>query len=257
MFFILVQHTINMDKVTLEVLGSGDAFASGGNFNTCFYVHAGSTQLLIDCGATSLLALKKKKISTSQIDLIAISHFHGDHFGGLPFFILDASTQGREKPLTIISPPGCEEKLKRGVDLFYPGSTDILEKFPIQYISFNAYEKVDSGAVSLQAFPVIHAEKALPHGLRLQIANKVIGFSGDTSWTDELIKIADKADLFICECNFYELDKKGHLNYLTLLANRDKFSCKRLWLTHFGEDMIDKGSDIEMEYAWEGRKIEL
>ncbi|MEX2592298.1 MAG: MBL fold metallo-hydrolase [Anditalea sp.] len=246
-----------MNEVTFEILGCGDAFASGGKFNTCFYVHTSSFQLLIDCGATSLLALKKNKISTKEIDVIAISHFHGDHFGGLPFFLLDASMHGRTKPLTIISPPGCEEKLQRGIDLFYPGSSDVFGKFPIEFISYHANEQVDSGPLSLEAFPVVHSEKTLPHGLRITIEDKVIGFSGDTSWTDELFKIAHEADLFICECNFYDLEMKGHLNYHTLMANKQQFSCKQLWLTHFGEEMLNKAGEIEMDYAWEGRKVVL
>src|SRR5690554_57613 len=205
-----------MGEVVIEVLGCGDAFASGGNFNTCYYVHSQSYGFLIDCGATSLLALKKSKIETCEIDLIAISHFHGDHFGGLPFFLLDASVQGRSKPLTIVSPPGCEEKLKQAIDLLYPGSSDILEKFPIDYVSYRGYEEVLVGPIRLKAFPVVHSELTIPHGLRINFEERTIGFSGDTSWTDELVKIAEDADLFICECNFYESEGKGHLNYETI-----------------------------------------
>lgn len=246
-----------MGEVTFQVLGCGDAFASGGHFNTCFYVRSPVFQVLIDCGATSLLALKKNNISTSEIDLIAISHFHGDHFGGLPFFLLDASTFGRTKPLTIISPPGCKEKLEQAIELFYPGSSEIMEKFPIEFISYSSYKPVQSGPITLEAFPVIHSEHTLPHGLRINIGNKMIGFSGDTSWTEELVKIAHKADLFICECNFYDLETKGHLNYQTIMKHRQQLTCKHLWLTHFGEEMLTKVEDIMLDYAWDGRKMVL
>lgn len=246
-----------MDEVIVEVLGCGDAFASGGRFNTCYYVHSQSYGFLIDCGATSLLALKKNKVSTNDIDLIAISHFHGDHFGGLPFFLLDASVQGRTKPLTIISPPGGEQKVKNAINLFYPGSLDILEKFPVEFITYQAKSPVTAGEILLEAFPVVHSEETLPHGLRIQFENKVIGFSGDTSWTEELLNIAADADLFICECNFYDLEMKGHLNYQTIQANRHRFSCKEILLTHFGEEMLKHTDKIEMDFAWDGKKLSI
>jgi len=246
-----------MDDVIVEVLGCGDAFSSGGNFNTCYYVHSRSFGFLIDCGATSLLALKKNKISTNDIDLITISHFHGDHFGGLPFFLLDASVQGRTKPLTIISPPGGRKKVQDAIELFYPGSSGVMDKFPIEFIAYQPNTPIVSGEIQLTAFPVIHSELTLPHGLRIHFKDKIIGFSGDTSWTDELFKIAKGVDLFICECNFYDLEIKGHLSYQTVKAYRQQLSCKHLLLTHFGEDMLAKIDKIDIDYAMDGKKLVL
>ena len=75
--------------VKLQFIGCGDAFGSGGRSNTCFHVTGEDVNVLIDCGATSLPALKREKIAREAIDLILITHFHGDHFAGLPFFLLD------------------------------------------------------------------------------------------------------------------------------------------------------------------------
>lgn len=244
-----------MEEVNIEILGCGDAFASGGNFNTCFYVHSSDYGFLIDCGATSLLALKKRGIRTDDIDLIAISHFHGDHFGGLPFFLLDASVQARTKPLTIVSPHGGEQKVREAISLLYPGSLDILEKFPIQFISYEAKEAIAAGGIRLEAFPVVHSEETLPHGLRIEFHGKSISFSGDTSWTEELINIAKDTDLFICECNFYDLDMKGHLNYHTIQINRERLTCKQILLTHMGEEMLKNIDKIDMHYASDGMKL--
>lgn len=88
-------------------VGSGDAFGSGGRFNTCFHVAAERTRFLLDCGASSLVALKRGGIDRNAIDLILLTHFHADHFGGVPFFVLDAQLVARRtRPLTIAGPPG-------------------------------------------------------------------------------------------------------------------------------------------------------
>ena len=74
----------------VQFVGCGDAFGSGGRFNTCFHVETPGGNFLIDCGASSLIGMKKLGIDRNAIDLILLTHFHPDHFGGVPFFILDA-----------------------------------------------------------------------------------------------------------------------------------------------------------------------
>src|SRR5476649_1725090 len=91
----------------LTVIGSGDAFGSGGRFNTCFLIEAQNKKLLLDFGASSLVALKSRQIDPGAIDGIFLSHLHGDHFGGLPFLLLDSQyLNRRERPLAICGPPG-------------------------------------------------------------------------------------------------------------------------------------------------------
>ena len=90
----------------LRFVGCGDALGSGGRFNTCFHVTGASINFLIDCGASSLPALKRLGIARDDIDLILITHFHGDHFAGLPFLLLDAQFTRRTRPLVIAGPQG-------------------------------------------------------------------------------------------------------------------------------------------------------
>jgi ribonuclease BN (tRNA processing enzyme) len=90
----------------LQFLGSGDAFGSGGRFQTCFHVTAASTRFLVDCGASSLVAIRRFGVDPNGIDAVFVTHLHGDHFGGLPFLILDAQfVSRRDKPLTLWSAP--------------------------------------------------------------------------------------------------------------------------------------------------------
>lgn len=73
----------------LQVLGCGDAFGSGGRFNTCFHLAGSAGTILIDCGASALIAMRRFGVEPNRIDTVFLTHLHGDHFGGLPWLILD------------------------------------------------------------------------------------------------------------------------------------------------------------------------
>ena len=116
----------------LQFVGSGDAFGSGGRFNTCFRVEGPSGDFLIDCGASTLIALRKLGIDPNAIGTIFISHLHGDHFGGLPFFILDAQFYSRRRTLlTLVGPLGFRARLSAAMEVFFPGSSTAARKFEI------------------------------------------------------------------------------------------------------------------------------
>jgi len=242
--------------MNITFIGTGDAFGSGGRMNTCFYVETPVVNFLVDCGAGTLSGLKKHQIVPEHIDAILISHFHGDHYGGVPYFLLDAAIGQRKKELTIISPPGGKEKLTQLLTLLYPG-TEVLEKLDLYFVEYQPFEEVIIGKLYLHAFPVIHNEASLPHGLRIKVADQILSYSGDTEWTDNLIQLCEDADLFICECNFFNLKVKGHFNYTELLEKRDELNCKRIMLTHFGTEMLNNLEHVSLDCAFDGLKLEI
>ena len=244
-------------EVNLEIIGCGDAFGSGGNHYTCFYVSSGGLQLLIDCGATSGPALKKSDIEIATLDYVLISHLHGDHFGGIPFLLLDSLQTPRLKPLHIIGPPGIKERNQQLFDLLYPGSARNLDSSQFIYTEYTSGQALTTDHFTLVAFSVVHTEQAMPHGLRLQLHDKVISYSGDTSWCDNLISLAKDADLFICECTFFNLDAKGHLNYHTIMQHRGELQCKALLLTHFDQEMLDAADQVQLPCAHDGMKLTI
>ena len=76
-------------KLDVTILGSSDAFCSGGHPHATYLVETRRATFLVDCGPTILLSLKQRRIETGCIDFVVISHMHGDHFGGLPFLLLE------------------------------------------------------------------------------------------------------------------------------------------------------------------------
>lgn len=242
--------------LSIQFLGSGDAFGSGGRFQTSIYLKTTNFNALIDCGASTPVAMKKFGVSTDDIDLIFISHFHGDHFGGLPFFILEAAKIARrKKKLRLISPPGLKDRLERLVTLLYPGSEEILNEVDIEYIPFNGKDEIANDLFKLETFPMQHMGEAMPHSLKIFIENKQLAFSGDTGMSQHLSTLANGSDLFICECNFFSYKTETHLNYKELFEARKGWKYKRMILSHLGNEILKNLDQVELETAEDGAQI--
>ncbi len=184
----------------LTFLGSGDAFGTGGRFNTCFHVAAPSGEFLIDCGATSMVAMRRFGVEPNAIATIFLTHLHGDHFGGLPFFILDAQLISRRRtPLTITGPVGLKQRLHDVMKTLFPGSEKIEQKFALNLLELEPEATQRVGAVQVTPFIAAHNAGAPAFTLRLACDGKTLVYSGDTAWCDNLVRAADGADLMVVE----------------------------------------------------------
>lgn len=244
-----------MSQVEVLFLGSGDAFGSGGRFQTCFHVRAEATQFLIDCGASSLIAMKRFGVDPSSLDIILLSHLHGDHFGGLPFLILDAQFSRRTRPLVIAGPPGVEARVRDAMEVLFPGSSAVQRKFIMQFAELAEGSETVLGPLSVIPYRVVHPSGAPSFALRVTCGGKVIGYSGDTEWTDTLVQAARGADLFICEAYVFEKKIKYHLDYRTLMDRRTQLGCRRLMLTHMSDDMLQRLQGLDADWAEDGKRI--
>jgi ribonuclease BN (tRNA processing enzyme) len=242
----------------LRFVGCGDALGSGGRFNTCFHVTGSSVNFLIDCGASSLPALKRLAIARDDIDLILITHFHGDHFGGLPFLLLDAQFTRRTRPLVIAGPEGIATRLAQVMEALFQNSSKTQQRFDLSVVALKPLEMRSFGAVDVTPYPVVHGESGGPHlAYRVETEGRVIAYSADTEWTETLIPAARDADLFIAEAYYYDKAVKNHLSLKTLEAHLAEIKPKRLILTHMSDDMLGRLDRLAYMAASDGMIVEL
>jgi ribonuclease BN (tRNA processing enzyme) len=243
----------------LQFLGSGDAFGSGGRFNTCMLVESEAMRFLLDCGASSLIPMKRYGVSTNSIDTILITHLHADHFGGLPFFILDAQFSKRLTPLTIAGPSGLGRRLPEAMDVFFPGSSKIPQELDIRVLELEPQVQAIIGNLAVTPYVVSdrHVRDSPSFALRVELAGRVLTYSGDADWCPELAEAAHEADLFVCEACFYEKEIRYHINFKTLEKHLPEIRAKRVILTHMSNDMLTRSSTIGYEMAEDGKSVDL
>jgi ribonuclease BN (tRNA processing enzyme) len=241
-------------KVTF--IGSGDAFGSGGRFNTCFLLTGAECRILVDCGATSLVALKRAGVAPNDIDAVLVSHLHGDHFGGLPFLLLDAHHMSRrQQPLTLWGPAGLGPRLAAAQEALFPGSSRTALRFAVTIGELAAGARTEGSGFAVTPFPADHSAGAPCFSLRIEIDGRIVTYSGDTGWTDALLDAARGADLFICECSSFERQQRGHLNYAELAPRLDGIGVRRVILTHMNPDMLEVRATLRHETAADGLSL--
>lgn len=237
----------------LRFVGCGDAFGSGGRINTCFHITGEAVNFLIDCGASSLPALKRYGIGCDDIDLVLITHFHGDHFAGLPFLLLDAQFSRRTRPLTIAGPEGIEMRLGQAMEALFENSSKTRQRFDLSVVALAPETTVRFGAVSVTPFPVVHGESGGPFlGYRIEAEGRIIAYSADTEWTEALIPLGRDADLLIAEAYTFDRPVRNHLSLKTLEARLADIKPKRLILTHMSDDVLERLGSLSHETASDG-----
>ncbi len=229
----------------LQFIGSGDAFGSGGRFNTCFLVSDDDGAFLIDCGASSLVAMRKLGVEPNGLRTVFLSHLHGDHFGGLVFLLLDAQHISRRAgPLTIAGPRGTAERLRAAREALFPQSSVKPLRFDLEIIELDIGRRDEVNGVAVTPFQADHSSGAPSLSLRLEAGGRVITYSGDT-------------DVFVCEASFRGRKVTGHMDVDDLLAALPDIGARRVVLTHMGDEVLAAPAPPGTIKAHDGLSIEL
>jgi ribonuclease BN (tRNA processing enzyme) len=238
--------------------GSGDAFGSGGRMQTCIWLDGDGQVVLVDCGATSLAALRALGLDPGAVDAVAVTHLHGDHFGGLPFLILDGQFSRRTAPLLVAGPPGTRARLAQAMETLFPGSSLTRRRFRVDVTELAADGSATQlGAAAVRGWEVEHACGAPPLALRVELGGATFAYSGDTQWTPALLQVARGADLLAAEAYTFDRPVRYHLDYRTLRANLGELGADRTVLTHMSAAMLARLADTDLPAAYDGMVIDL
>jgi ribonuclease BN (tRNA processing enzyme) len=229
----------------LTVVGCGDAFGSGGRLQTCYLVEAAGTRFLIDCGATVTIGLSRLRLDPNAIPTIFVSHLHGDHFAGLMWWLVHAQhVAKRTVPLTVVGPPGIEARVHAAAEALFPGSMGVKRRYQLGFTEIGGERRCEVGPVAVTPFEVSHPSGAPSHALRFEAEGKVLGFTGDTEWTESLVPAGRGADLYIMECYQFEGEPRYHMSWTTIRPHLDRIAPRRVMLTHMAEGMLARRGEV-------------
>ncbi len=250
--------TRTADHVRVTVLGSGDAFGSGGRLQSSYLVEGRSATFLMDCGSTVLSALKRHGVDTGRIDFVLISHLHGDHFGGLPFLLLEYLYENpRQRPLVVAGPPGLEERVRTVFAGLYREAAATALPFSLEFRELASGTDEIIGGIAVHPFRVPHQTTCVSLGLRVGVDGRQILYSGDSAWSEDFVRESQGTDLFLCECFLLHTRVEYHMNYRDLAQQVPRLGCKRLVLTHLGREFLEGKAEVTVDCVEDGTVVLL
>ncbi|MDQ2983181.1 MAG: MBL fold metallo-hydrolase [Actinomycetota bacterium] len=239
----------------LTVAGCSPAWPNPGGAQSG-YLLEGPGRLLLDCGPGVLAKLRERE-PWPEVDAIAITHWHLDHWGDLvPWVWGQAFGPGVEaKRAELWIPPGGKEMLGEIGERL--GRRDMFEN-TFELHEYRDAEPFQAAGYEITPRRVLHYE-LLAFGFRTSANTTTIAYSGDSGPSEALPELARDADLFVCEATLLQPNPeggtRGHLAAGEAVEAFETSGAKRLLLTHrpFERPL----EDDQLEQASDGLEIEV
>jgi ribonuclease BN (tRNA processing enzyme) len=243
----------------LTVLGSGSSIPHPRRASPGFWLDIGSHKILLDIGPDVPHRMAEDRLDWPELDAIWVSHFHLDHFGGLPSFLFSLrwapQTANRTKTLRIIGPHGLNNLLKTIDDA--NNYRLFTQRFPVEVIEIKPDEQFEfMPGVMAQTMRTPHTSESLALNLRDPDAKRFV-YTSDTGFTKELSKFAEKADMLLMECSFRgNKPLQTHLELAEAMSLARECRPARLVLTHLYPEWDEFDVVTESSKLWQGEVIE-
>lgn len=237
-------------------LGTGNAYGAAGRLPAAIFLRARGRRrgVLLDAGPGCSAALRREGLTSDDLGAVALSHFHGDHFAGLPFLELDAANAGRKDPLAVFAPPGARERVRALRRCCYPSLDPLPFPQPVEELLPGETAPLPPvcGPGSLSARAAAHQERAWALGYTLRIGGRTVIYSGDTAWNERTARLAAGADLLLHECSALD-PLPGHTSLREIAADADGIRARRTVLVHCDEEVL--AAETPFECAHDGLRL--
>lgn len=176
-------------------------------FGPSILVEAGNEKLLFDCGRGAAQRLNQLKVPFSEVTALFLTHLHSDHTVGIPDLWLTGWIRGREAPLRVWGPAGTKNMmthLAQAYEFDIHIRRDVDEKFPGAAVEVAAKDigegiVYESKGVKVTAFTVDHGVVKPALGYRVDFDGHSVVLSGDTRYSENLVRFSQGADVLIHE----------------------------------------------------------
>jgi ribonuclease Z len=218
--------------VRIKFIGVGEAFDED-LANTSIWVRAADerskSSILLDCGFTAPPAFWKSCRDPDDLDAIWISHFHGDHFFGLPALLARFWEMKRRKPLLILGQREIDNIASQTLKLAYSSLKDKFA-YDIRFQTVEPGEAVQAAGMTWRSAVNGHPQRDL--AVCVEKDGKSLFYSGDGHPTDETLRLARGADLVIHEAYRLDTDTPGHGNVINCIDFARRAKARSLALVH-------------------------
>ncbi len=229
-----------MTNARLTFLGTGEAFDAQ-HANTSVYIRTASKNYLVDCGPTIPNQLWRMNADPNLLDVVYLTHFHGDHAFGLAPLLVRMKEDGRSKPLPVLGQTGIKTFVERLVNFAYAGAFKNLG-FQVQPIEISPKKELRLGTHTLSFHPTLHVVTNL--AFRVAFGDFSLYVSGDGEWTKDSEEAYASSKYAIQECYTAEGKRKFHNSYEAIAARAEQAADlphpERSFLVHAARDQRER-----------------
>lgn len=188
-----------MAELTLTFIGVANAFATGGASWSSFLLNK---SVLFEAPPQVLMSVQTAGIDPNYIEVVLISHHHGDHFYGLPMLMLWWKWMDRMTPVTIVGPPGTERILRDITRETFPWLFDV--PYDITWIEAVPGIPFEAGGISITPLEMSHDDTLNAClGFQCEVAGRYFGYTGDTVYCESVERLARWSEILVAECASY------------------------------------------------------